>query len=109
MTYFIAWIVIGVCCYYIGKNRRDRYLPKYHTGMLFIQKSGEELGEPATPENVVRWSKILEIFTLSVYVTLAPISLIICVKRQLSKGPGEGILKMKSCCDEFVKRNGMVF
>lgn len=109
MTYFIAWIVIGVCCYFIGKNRRDRYLPKYHTGMLFIQRSGEELNEPATPENVVRWSKLVESAILIVDVVLAPLSLILCFKKLFTKGPGEGILKMKACCDEFAKRNGLVF
>ena len=109
MTYFIAWIVIGVCCYYISKNRRDRYLPKYHLGMLFIQKSGEELGEPATPENVVRWSKIMENAILVTNIIIAPISLLLNIKKLFSKGPGEGILKMKSCCDEFVKRHGLVF
>lgn len=109
MTYFIAWIVVGVCCYYISKNRRDRYLPKYHTGMLFIQRSGEELGEPATPENVARWSKIVESAILLINIVLAPIELILCFLKLFEKGPSEGILKMKSCCDEFAKRHGMVF
>lgn len=108
MTYFIAWVVIGVCCYYIGKNRRDRYLPKYHTGMLFLQKN-DDLGEPATPENVARWSKILENVILVITILIAPISLLLSIKRLFYKGPGEGILKMKSCCDEFVKRHGIVF
>jgi|SRR5690606_9380244 len=109
MTYFIAWVVIGVCCYYIGKNRRDKYLPKYHAGMLFIQKSGEELGEPATPENVVRWSKLVERAIPIIDVVIAPISLFKCVVNLFKKGQSEGILRMKSCCDEFVKRHGLVF
>lgn len=109
MTYFIAWIVIGVCCYLISKSRRDRYLPKYHSGMLFIQKRGEELGEPATPENVVRWSKIIESAILIIDVILAPLSLILCLTKLFKSQPSEGILRMKACCDEFVKRHGMTF
>ena len=108
MTYFIAWVVIGVCCYYIGKNRRDKYLPRFHLGMLFIQKN-DDLGEPATPENVARWSKILENAILVITILIAPISLLLNIKKLFSKGPSEGILKMKSCCDEFAKRHGMVF
>lgn len=109
MIYFIAWVVVGVCCYYLNKDYRHKYLPKYHTGMLFIQKSGEELHEPATPENVVRWSRIVENTMLFLDVLLAPLALFNRLKTLFRKGPSENILRMKSCCDEFVKRHGIVF
>lgn len=109
MTYFIAWIVIGVCCYYIGKNRRDKYLPRFHLGMLYLQKNAEELKLEITPENVVLWSKTVETAVLFIEVIIAPVALIVNIKHMFEKGPSESILRMKSCCDEFSKRNGITF
>jgi hypothetical protein len=109
MTYFIAWIVVGICCYLIGKNRRDKYLPKYHLGMLFLQKNAEELKIEINPENVVLWSKIVERTMIFVAMLISPIALFFSVKNLFKKGPSEGVLRMKACCDEFSKRHGIVF
>lgn len=109
MTYFIAWVVIGVCCYYIGKNRRDRYLPRFHLGMLYLQRTTGGIKLEITPQNVVLWSKTMEVTVMFIEVIIAPVALIFNIKHLFEKGPSESILRMKSCCDEFSKRNGITF
>jgi hypothetical protein len=109
MTYFIAWIVVGICCYLIGKNRRDKYLPKHHLGMLYLQKNAKELKIEITPENVALWHKITERVMIIACMVISPVALFFSVKNLFKKGPSENILRMKAYCDEFSKRHGIVF
>jgi hypothetical protein len=102
----LQWIIIGVACYLVNKIERNKYLPKYHLGMLSLQKAQTR---EVTPELIVYQSKAAELVLIVITTVLAPLALIGCFFMLLSSGPSEGILKMRACCDEFAKTHGIVF
>jgi hypothetical protein len=107
MTYFIAWIVVGICCYLLDKNRRDRSLPKFHAGMLIL---ADEKPRDVTPELVKKTSKTVEASALVISILISPVSLYSEVEYLFKKKATEAKLaKYKSICDEFSKRHGIVF
>lgn len=108
MVYFIAWVVVGVCCYMLNKNRRDKYLPKYHGGMMVLIN---EKRTEVTPERVKACSKLVEWVMITMSVIGAPLCVILEAHRTTfgkKKTMGQ-IAKYKAVCDEFSKIHGIVF
>lgn len=106
MLYLVQWIIVGVACYSLRKIERNKYLPKFHLGMLAIQRAGTK---DVTPEMVVSASKVAETVCLIMTTLFAPLALIGCFLSAITKSPSESLLKMKSCCEEFSKRHGLAF
>ncbi len=109
MNILIAWIVVGVCCHYLAKFERDKYLPKYHGGMLFMLHSAKELDMEITPENVLKSDKWVNRMSVVLSAVFAPYVLYKRITSLFTKGPSEAIIKLKVQCDEFSKKHGVIF
>lgn len=110
MTYFLAWIIVGVCSYLITKNKRDSLLPRYHLGMAFINKLEEEgalpEGKEITPTYVREMHIGLEMAIGIISVVLSPLTLYKAIKCQFDKNK---YLAINKACVKFSKRHGLVF
>jgi hypothetical protein len=107
MIYLLAWVVVGYCCYRLNKQRRGKYLPIHHAGMLCLLN---EKRNAVTAEKIVACSKSVEVVIMFCCVALSPVSLYFEVAKATfsKKKAAEKILRYKSICDEFVKIHGNI-
>lgn len=108
MTYFMAWIIIGVCLFLLNKNAREATLPKYHLALSFIHMLEREYpaeynSRTFNLDMVKQYDKILPFGLLIISVALAPLILFITIYRRVTVGTPK-FDSMRTDVDEMIKK-----
>lgn len=111
MNLFLAWVIIGVCCYFIGYNRRVAKYGKFHLGKAFAVDINDTFNELVRNNNhsvikgLQRANTLVEGATLLLSVILSPFALYYSVKRLFIKSDEQDV-KWLAKVAEFEKKYG---
>lgn len=111
MNLFLAWVIIGVCCYFLSYNRRVTKYGKFHLGKAFAVEASDIFEEIVRDRNasvlkgLQTVNTMVECATLIICVALSPVVLYYNVKRLFVKRTGQDD-KFLGAVAEFEKKYG---
>lgn len=87
MNLFVAWVVVGFCCYLIERNNRYKHMGKY----VLVDSLYLRMGESCTDEEKRIMHLMLETSLCLIYVVAAPFVLFTSVRRLFKPRDYDGL------------------
>lgn len=107
MIYFLAWIAVGLCSFFICKIKRNSQLPKYHYALSYLQFLHERGdNDYLDVEAIPALNLILECIIAFTFMVLGMFSLYPAYRCTFSDIKFEKTLKQ---CNDYSKRHGLTF